>query len=299
MSSLPLIAVNAKAVAWVTLGTALFSIVFASGKLAGDIANPLQILFLRYVSGFLVLVCLVLLKGGDFKSYHSTRPASHFLRAVFGAYGGAAMIYAAAHMPIIEATAIGLLQSVFMVALGVIMLSERINFQQWVGIIFCCAGSVIIVAAQGAFTTLDMVYLIPAGFALLGAVLVAFEGIMIKKLAMIEKPMTVLLYVNFFGFILLGIPAYMSGQSVQFIENVPFLLLGPLAITAQYFIIKGYTLADVALLGAVDYTWLIFAGIIGYVFFAEIPTLATMLGSITIVVGGLILAMVRSNQNNP
>ena len=287
---------NAKAVLWVTIGTGLFSIVFASGKLAGDVANPLQILFLRYISGFLVLMCVVLFKGGGFSPYRSNKPKSHFIRAIFGAYGGSAAIYAAAHMPIVDATAIGLLQSVIMIGLGVMILKERITAQQWIGIVVCCAGAVMVVGTKGVFDFFSPVYLVPAGMALLGAVLVAVEGIMIKTLSMSEKTLTVLLYVNAFGIILLGIPAILTWQSTNVMDNIPFLMLGPLAITAQYFIIKGYILADVSLLGAVDYTWLIFAGIIGFLFFAEIPTLMTVLGSIIIVFGGIMLALVRSKN---
>ena len=103
---------NAVAILWVTAGTALFTFVFASGKFAGDTASPLQILFLRYVGGLITLVAVVWRFGDSFKSYRSDKPSSHMVRAFFGAFGGGAAIYAAANMPIVDATAIGLLQAV-------------------------------------------------------------------------------------------------------------------------------------------------------------------------------------------
>lgn len=289
---------NLRAILWTTIGTGLFSIVFASGKLTGDAGSATQILFLRYLSGFFVLVLITFFKGRGFKPYYSDKPLTHLLRAFMGAFGGSAMIYAAANMPLIDATAIGLLQAVFVIALGVMMLGEHLTPQKWAGIVICCIGSVMIVGSKGAFLSMDVGYIMPAGVALIGAALVAFEGIMIKKLSMTEKFLSVLLYVNGFSMVLLSIPAYLTWQSVDLSDNTPFIMLGPLAITAQYFILKGYQLADVSLLGAIDYTWLIFAGIIGYLFFAEIPTLVTVLGSIVIVLGGIVLALVGSKSKD-
>ena len=47
-----------RAVLWVTASVGFFSLVFASGKFAGDIASPLQILFLRYIGGLITLLII-------------------------------------------------------------------------------------------------------------------------------------------------------------------------------------------------------------------------------------------------
>ena len=132
MSSIPVklprkISSNAAGVAWVTAGTALFTVVFASGKIAGDTASALQILFLRYIGGFLTLTAIAYFTGKGLKFYASKRPASHFFRALFGAFGGVSAIHAAANMPIVDATTIGLLEAIFTVLLGVLLLGERIS----------------------------------------------------------------------------------------------------------------------------------------------------------------------------
>ncbi len=284
---------NLEAVLWVTAGTALFSLVFASGKFAGDSASALQILCLRYLGGLLTLLLLVKLRRQNLGRYRSKQPASHLLRAFFGAFGGAALIYASAEMPILEATAIGLRQAVFAVALGVVLLREAVEARQGLGTAACCAGAVVVVASKGAFGNLDWATLGPAAVALLGAFLVACEGFMIKKLATWERPLSILLYVNAFGFLLLGLPAALTWQATDLPANLPFLLLGPLAITAQYFIIRGYRLADLALLGPIDYSWLVFAGLLGFFFFGEAPGIGALLGCLLILLGGVVLASVR------
>jgi len=281
---------NAEAIVWVTASTALFSITFASGKFAGDLATPFQILFLRYVGGLMTLIGVVHLGPSRLVDHRSLRPLSHLGRAISGAFGGVAAIYAAANMPLVDATAIGLLQAVFLIVLGMIILKETIHGVHWVGIFICCVGAALMVGSKGAFTSFGMDYLVPAAVALVGAFLIGFEGILIKKLSMADRSMTVLLHSNTFGLLLMSIPAYLTWQSTSWVENLPFLLLGPLSVTAQYFTIRGYRIADVSILGSVDYTWLIFAAIIGYVFFSEVPTLTAVIGSVVIVVGGILLA---------
>lgn len=102
------------------------------------------------------------------------------MRAVFGASGGGALIYASANMPIMDATAIGLLYVVFVIPLGVLVLKERLNRQHLGAIATCCAGATIVMASRGAFTEFHLAYVFPAGIAVLGAALLAVEGLMIK-----------------------------------------------------------------------------------------------------------------------
>lgn len=291
------LSLNAEGVLWVVAGTALFTVVFASGKFAGDTASALQILFLRYIGGFTTLTTIAFLGGKGLKFYASAKPARHFYRAIFGAFGGVCAIYAAANMPIVDATAIGLLEAIFTVILGVTLLGDRISPRHWIAILISCTGAAVMMVSKGAFQTMNAGYLWPAAFALLGAILIACEAIMIKILAVSEKPMTVLLYVNAFGILLLSIPALLTWRSFDVDDNLPFLLLGPLAITAQYFVIKGFRLADVSVLGPVSYTWIVFAALLGFFLFDEIPHSSTIIGAAIIVLGGIKLALLKPSES--
>lgn len=284
---------NAEAVVWVSLATAIFSLIYASGKFAGGTASPLQILFLRYVGGFFLLAVFVISRRESWRNHVSMRPLSHLFRTFFGVYGTAAVIYASAEMPIADATAISLLYVVFMIPLGVIVLRERIRAQNWPGIILCCCGAAIVMTSRGAFRSFEAAYVWPAFVALVGAALFAMEGVMIRALSQVDKPLTVLLYVNLFGVLLLSIPAFVTWKSIVFIENALFILLGPLVVCGQYFVVRGYRIADIAVVGPADYSWLIFAALIGFVYFGEVPTPGVVAGSVVIVTGGILLARTK------
>lgn len=284
---------NIRAVAWVTVGTALFSLIFASGKFADGSASSLQILFLRYIGGLATLLLVVAARRERLSAYRSPKPRSHFMRAVFGASGGGALIYASANMPIVDATAIGLLYVVFVIPLGVLVLKERLDARQLGAIALCCAGAALVMASRGAFAGFRAAYILPAGIAVLGAALLAVEGLMIKMLAHADRAMTVLLHVNAFGILLMAVPAAMQWVPLSPGSALSFVLLGPVAVTAQYCIVQGYRLASLSIVGPVDYTWLIFAGLIGFLFFGERPTLGVVAGAAIIAAGGIMLAAIK------
>ena len=103
-----------------------------------------------------------------------------------------------------------------------------------------------------------------------------------------------ILYVNTFGILLMAGPAALQWVPLSLESAISFVLLGPIAVTAQYCIVQGYRLASLSIVGPVDYTWLIFAGLIGFLFFDEQPTLGVVIGSVIITAGGILLAAIKS-----
>jgi drug/metabolite transporter (DMT)-like permease len=284
---------NAEAIAWVATSTAIFSFIFASGKFAGDSASVFQINFLRNIGGLLALMAGIALGRHRLGSYRSKRPFAHFLRAVFGTCGSLAVIEAMATMPIVDATAMSLLYVVFVIILGVVIFGERIGMRQATGMLVCGGGAVTIMLSRGAFQHFDPAYLQPALLATLGAALFAFEGVLIKILSQADRPMVVLLHVSVFGLLILTPMAIMYWKPLPLADLLFYLSLGPLGVAAQYCTIRGYRMADISIVGPVDYSWLVFAAAIGFVFFDEIPTAGVALGAAMIAAGGIVLATVK------
>ncbi|MGP9822415.1 DMT family transporter [Salinarimonas sp. NSM] len=282
---------NLKGVAWATLGTGLFALIYVSGKLADGAAGAIQIMWLRYLGGF-VTVAAVLAFTGRPASWLSTRqPALHAVRAACGAFGGVAAVYAAARMPVAEATAIGLLDGLLTVILGVVLLRERLRVGQVIGGVLCLIGALVAVTGEGALS--GAVPVGPAAVALAGAALVACESILIKTLARAEKALTVLLYVNLYGSLILMVPALATWSPIALPMAGAFALLGPIAILAQTCNIFAFRRADAAVVGPVRYTWIVFGALYGSIFFAETPSPSTLAGAAAILVGGAVLAIAR------
>jgi|TARA_B100001971_G_C18203974_1_gene546375 drug/metabolite transporter (DMT)-like permease len=70
-----------------------------------------------------------------------------------------------------------------------------------------------------------------------------------------------------------------------------FVLLGFLGMMGHYFMIKAFEFAPVSLLAPFDYTTLIWATILGFILFGDLPDTWTISGAIIITSSGLYLMM--------
>ncbi len=284
---------NVEAILWVLLSTALFTVIFAAAKFADGAIGTFQILFLRYIGGFVTVAWLVM-RSGCFSQCKSKVPLRHFMRAVFGCSAAAAITWATAHMPVADASAIGILYGVITVLLGVLFLKEHVGLRHWSAVAISLAGAALIMAAQGAFQSHITAF--PAMVALLSALLMAFEGLLIRTLSQTESALTMMLFVSGFGILLLAVPALMEWHNIGATLVVGCFALGPLSVAAQYCTIRGYRIAPLSVVGPVDYSWLIFAMILGIAVFGELPSVGAITGSILIVSGGLLLSTIRSQH---
>ncbi len=281
---------NPRAVAalWVLASTFAFSLVFASGKLMGGLVPVLQIVLIRYASGFLVASAATQLGGQGWRRAVTTdRRWLHLLRALCGASGGGATIYAAMHMPLADTAALGLTQGLFVVILALAFLRERVSAVQWIATLLCGLGALIVVRGETG-TAGFSIGLAPL-FAVLGALLMAGEIVLIKVLSARESALTMLLHVNGFGTLLLLLPAALLWQPMDITQIALLSLLGPLALSGQWFNVQAYRRADAAFLAPFGYTYVIFAALIGFMNQGETPGITTWLGSTLIVAGGLLL----------
>lgn len=283
---------NLQAAIFALSSTLIFTLIFMSGRFIGDAASPIQIMFLRYVGGLITITIICLVARQSWASIQSPYRLSQFWRVFTGATGAIALIYGNANMPLVDASAINLLRVVFLIVLGMIVLGERLTSVRTIGIAICVAGAALIMAARGAFSEFSMAYLVPAAVVLIGSFFVAAEGLFIKMLATSDRALVTIVHANVFGVLLLIVPAILTWGSLGPV-NLALLMLGPFAILGQYLTIRANFLASLSVLAPLSYSSLIFAAVIGWLFFAEIPTPGVALGALTIAAGSVLLAVTR------
>lgn len=288
---------NIAAALYAVACTGIFAFIFTSGRFTGDLASPLQIMFLRYAGGFLTVLVICLLRGESWASLQSPSRGRQALRALTGSLGGAAIIYGNTQMPVVDVTAISQLSAVFLVLLGIVVLGDRLNRRLTIGIAISIAGAAVLLLSRGAFSQFASGYLLPTSVVVLGSLLLALEGLFIKMLAASDRPLVTLVHVNLMGMLILAVPAMLAWRSTGWI-NLALLGLGPAAILAQYFNIRANTLARISLIAPLSYTSLVFAALIGMVFFAELPTMGVVVGAAIIVLGGLVISAFHRRRAN-
>jgi len=284
---------NISGVLWAFFGVGLFGFIYISGRLSGGEISAAQLIWFRYLGALATVCAWLLLQPGKRAQVRSRQVPVHAVRAIAGGGGGMAAIYAAGHMPVASATAIGLMDGLFVVLMGVFLLRERFSSAQWLAALVCLAGAAVVVVASGSVSIGASDWL-PAAVALLGAFMVATESILIKKLARSEPSISVLFYVSLFGSLLFALPAAMNWSALGVGEIAMFLLLGPIAIAGQLCNINAFRNSDAALIGPIRYTWIIWGSFFGWLFFDEIPTTFMALGIALILAGGFYLAFSRN-----
>ncbi|MGL6209526.1 MAG: DMT family transporter [Paracoccaceae bacterium] len=275
------------AVLWVLASTALWTVIFAAAKFAGDSIGVFQITLLRYAGALATALVLAQARGGV-TGFRSGTPGTHFLRALCGSGAAITITWASANMPLAQATALGMSYAVLLVLMGAVFLGEKPGRGHLWASAICVVGVGVVLLGKGAFDA--PMPLVPALAALASAGLMAVEGLLIRVLGLRERPLTVMLYVCFFGFCLMLVPAWLTWAPIDPTAVVACVCLGPVALFAQYCTIRGYTAAPLSVVGPVDYSWIVFAAALGLVAFGEWPSLPTLIGCGLIVCGGVLLA---------
>jgi drug/metabolite transporter (DMT)-like permease len=125
---------------------------------------------------------------------------------------------------------------------------------------------------------------------LIAAFLGALSTTLIKRLSATEKALTILVYFGLFSSILTAIPAYFVWRPLASEEFALLALVGALGAVGQFCQVRAFAAGELMAVAPIDYSRLIFAGIMGFLLFAELPDRYTLVGAAMIVGSTLYIA---------
>jgi len=266
---------NAQGALWILLAAMVGATMAASIKYVGQRIPVFEILFIRQLIVVAILSPVIAQKGlGMFKT---DVLRLHVMRGAFAAVAMATGFTALVHMPLAEATAIGFAQTLFMTLLAIVFLGERVGIRRWSVTIVGLVGVLVIIQpgteAMNAYALL----------ALVAALFVAGVKIVLRKLSQVEPPTTIMIYQSCFVTVIMAGPAVYLWVMPTIEEFLAILAIGALMSALQGAMIQGLKVAEAVAVAPVEYARLLFATIIGIIFFAEIPTTSTLAGSLIII----------------
>lgn len=275
------------AVGLMLVGCALVAATTLIAKLLGpayygdDALHPLQVTAGRFFFAAMVLVPFLVARPPHFRR---TRWWNHALRVVFGWIGVSCLFAASAQMRLADATAISFLNPIVAMILSIPILGERVGAWRWSAAAVAFAGAVILAQpGSDAFQPIALVALIAAIF--LGA-----EGVLIKPLADCEPPLRILAIANVFGALLALTAAFFVWRWPLPGQWALLAALGTIMVTVQALFIQAMRRGDASFVMPFFYTTLIFASLYDLVIFDELPTRPGWIGAGLIVVGALTIA---------
>jgi drug/metabolite transporter (DMT)-like permease len=242
------------------------------------------IVWARYASNLLVLLCF-LAASGQLARLRTARPGLQLARGLLLALATLLFFTSLSVLPLADANAIAFVMPLFVAALAVPMLGERLEMARLVAILVGLAGALVIVRpGSDLFTPYA---LLPLGMAVCNAL----YQILTRKLAGIEHPLTSLVWGAIVGAVLLSALAPFVWVRPQAISHGALILvIGVLASIGHFLLIKAYDYASASLLAPYTYTVLVWAMLLGWLVFGDFPDGVSLAGMAIIVVSGLYLA---------
>ncbi len=122
----------------------LFSVADAIGKWGGGegFGSP-QIVFFRYLFGLLPLALVVWWNG--WQAVRTRRPVAHAVRAVLMSSALALFFWGLKYVPLADAIAVAFTAPLFITALSVPMLGEKVGVPRWIAVVVGFIGMLVIV----------------------------------------------------------------------------------------------------------------------------------------------------------
>ncbi len=270
------------AIGYMVAAGILFSITSAASKWLVETYPVGEVLFARAVGGFIACAMFIVPMYG-IGVFRTARPGAHLLRGVSQTTSQALLLIAFSMMPLASATAINFSSPLFATLASAIFLKEAVGPVRTAALVVGFFG-VLIVTNPGAET-----FQIGALFALANAILFGTVTAGVRGMTTTESAGTLTMYQ-------LAILSVTFGLSLPFafviptsIDTVWLLINGTGNGVAQYWWTRAIHMAPTAAVVPFNYLSLVWAALLGFAIWGDVPTLGLVAGAAIVVGSGLFL----------
>jgi drug/metabolite transporter (DMT)-like permease len=284
------------------ISTLAFTFMSAAVKLIGaqHVGDPLyypvgQTVFFRSFFALIPVFIWLAWRKELVSAFQGSNITKHLRRGFFGSVGMFSGFTGLILLPLADATAISYAAPLFTVALAAIILKEKVRLYRWsaVGIGFVGVLIMLVPYFDSAAPSNDM-RLIGAGFGLLGAVCAGFATIETRKLTATENTGAIVAYFMTLTTLvgLLSISIGWIGPSFAWKwpnawDAALLVTMGVMGGIGQITLTQSFRYADASLIAPFDYISMIWAIIVGWVLFSELPKSIVVFGSSIVVMAGV------------
>ena len=259
-------------------------------RLAGESLPLAQILFYRGLLTSIVLLLLALYTGVFKLKVSRQDKLLIFFRSVTEALTAYFFLTAVMNMPFANVTAILQILPMTVTLAAAVIFREKVGIFRTLLILLGFLGVILIIdPAKGGFN----VY---AGFALISVLLITTRDVLSRKLS-VDVPTLIPTVSASLGVLLFSI-LFITNTALQPLGLQNSFFIG----AAAFFIIFGYYTAvlvmragEISFISPFRYTAVLFALILGFVFFEEQPDKIALLGMLIVMISGIIL-LLRNNS---
>ena len=277
----------------------LFACMSALVRYVSDVTPLGQMVFFRSAFGIIPVVVIYAWRRELMTAVRTSRPFGHFGRGAISVFGMFFNFAALARLPIVDVTTITFASPLITVALSAWILKERVRIYRWTAVAIGFVGVIVMLwphldvarytGAAASAATLGALFAMVSAFTNAGSV------IQTRRLTETETTSSIVFYFSLFCTIggLITLP---FGWIVPTWPQLAALIsLGMIGGLSHILLTESYRYAPASLVAPLDYTALLWAFIVGYWFFDELPTTTVYIGS-AIVAGSGLFVIWRERQ---
>ena len=260
---------------WTTGSGLSFCVLNAVMRTLTQHVDPFQAQFLRYFMGLLVLLPVMAHRG--FGRYVPRQIGSQFTRGAVHTVGLCLWFTALPRIPLADMTAIGFTTPLFIMIGAWIFFREPMRWERWLATAIGFAGVMVVVgpklSGSGGWFHLVM---------LASAPVFAASFLLTKALTRHESAGVILIWqsiaISVFS-LPLALPVWQALSAGQWFA---FGVGGALGSLGHYCLTRSFQVADISATQSVKFLDLVWASLLGWIVFADVPTTTTMIGGVLI-----------------
>jgi drug/metabolite transporter (DMT)-like permease len=247
-----------------------------------------EVLFTRTAVALLTCALFIMPQAG-LAVFRTRRLPHHVMRSVSQGFSQTFLLIAFSLMPLAGAIAINFSSPLFATLISALLLKETVGLARWLALIVGFCG-VLIVANPGTEA-----FQIGALFALGNAILYASVTVGVRGMTATESAETLILYqlTLLTGLFALLLPLGWTWPAP--IDTAWIVFNGVSNAVGQYWWTRALHLAPASAVAPFFYLSLVWASILGFAIWGDVPTIALVIGSAVVVASGLFLLWRESN----
>ena len=257
------------------------SVMDACAKLLGEGYAISQIILFRNGVGALAVLLFVLAKDGGVQRLRAHRIGLLTLRTIFGLGAGFLFFTGLRYLPLADAFAIAFTAPLFITALSVPLLGEQVGVRRWGAVIVGFIGVLIVI--QPGTSSFRIEALLPLGAALCYAL-----TMLVSRRLTWELSTSAILFWPSLGAALAALILMPSEwQTPSPTDLGVFLFMGLIGTLGMSLIVQGYRFAPASVIAPFDYSAMIWAVLLGWIIWSDLPGPEVWLGASVLIGSGL------------
>jgi drug/metabolite transporter (DMT)-like permease len=272
-----------KGIALILASTVFLGASDVTAKYLSATLPSIEIAWIRFVV-FALIMTPAMLPGSPLFALQTERRGLHLLRGAALVGSSLFFISGLRYLPIAEASATGFVSPLFVTALSIVFLGEKVGLRRWIATALGLLGVIIILRpGTSAFHP-------AAFFPLVSALAWACTLIMTRMMSGSERAITTMTYSSIAGVCILSAMVPFVWVTPNWHDILFGIFIGVASTAGQWIVVLAFRYADASVLAPFSYTQLLWVSILGYLVFGEVPDIWTITGAAFIVASGLYTA---------